>query len=336
MRWANPDFLYTLLVIPVLIALLIIYGYVSKKRFKRFAEEKFYGFFFKQFSSFHWHFKNFLLLIPLILLIIAAARPQWGQTTQIIHKEGLDIAICFDVSLSMKATDIRPNRLQRAKDQIALFLDNLRGDRIALIPFAKTSFIKLPMTDDYQAAKLFISLLDIDSVPVPGTDIGDALLTAETAFPDPDRNKVIILISDGEDLEESGVEIAKELGEKGIVIYTLGIGSPDGSPIRIRTESGREEYVRDDRDNIVISRLDVNTLRRIADHGNGQFFLVTPHQGEISEILRDIEKLERSRYDAKEYVRYNEQYRYFVLIALILLIIESLLLYKRKIPKEGY
>lgn len=330
MRWANPNAFYLLFAVPVLIFLLVLSSYLNRKRFRKFAEAKFYSFFLRQFSSFHWHLKNYLLLFPLVLMIIAAARPQWGQEVQIIHKEGLDIAICIDVSFSMLATDIRPNRLQRAKNQIAYFLDRLEGDRIALIPFARTSFVKLPMTDDYQAAKMFLNLISPYSVPVPGTDIGEALLTAETAFPDPDRNKVIILISDGEDLEERGVEIAREIGEKGITIYTLGIGTPDGSPIKMENEEGIEEYIRDQDGNIVISQLDVNVLRRIARFGNGDFFMVTPQQAEIYEILRTIEQIERERYDAKEYVQYRDRYRPFAVIALIVLLIESLILYRKK------
>jgi len=329
MQWGNPNILYVLAVIPVLIFLIIISGYLNKKRFKRFAEEKFYDFFLNRFSFFHWNFKNFFLLLPMILLIIAAARPQWGQEVQIIQKEGLDIAICIDVSLSMKASDIRPNRLQRAKDQISYFFDKLKGDRVAIIGFAGTSFIQLPMTDDYQAAKLFLGLLDTDSVPVPGTNIGNALLTAQTAFPDPDRNKIIVVISDGEDLEEQGVEIAKELGDKGIIIHTLGVGSPEGSPIMIQNPQGNQEYAKDNNGNIIITKLDTDVLSRIAREGNGRFFMVTPHQAEIYEILRTIEELEKDKYDAKEFVRYQERYLYFAIIALISIILESLILYNK-------
>ncbi len=330
MRWANPNALYALLVIPVLVVILILSSYITKKKFRLFAEDKFYGFFLQNFSSFHWHLKNYILLIPLVLMVIAAARPQWGKDIQVIHKEGLDIAISVDVSLSMLATDIRPNRLQRTKDQISYFLDQLQGDRLALLPFARTSFIKLPMTDDYQAAKMFLNIMDTNSVPVPGTDVGEALLTAETAFPDPDRNKIIILISDGDDLEERGVEIAKEIGQKGIKIYTLGIGTPDGSPIKIKNEDGVEEYIRDGEGNIVISQLDVDVLGRIAQHGNGQFFMVTPQQSEIYEILRDIEEIERERYDAQEFIHYRDRYRPFAIAALIIILIEMMLLYRKK------
>ena len=329
MQWGNPNILYTLLVIPLLVFLFVISGYIRKKRFRSFADDKFYDFFFQKFSSFHWQLKNILLLIPLVLLIIAAARPQWGQEVQIVHKEGLDIVLCIDVSKSMLATDIRPNRLQRAKDQISYFIDRLEGDRIAIVPFAGSSFIKLPMTDDYQAARMFLGMVDTGSVPVAGTNIGDALLTAKNAFPDPDRNKVIILISDGEDLGQRGVDIAKEVGNEGIIVHTLGIGSPDGSPIRIETDDGSYEYIKWE-DEIVISKLDVDVLGRIANNAGGQFFMVTPHQAEIYEILRTIEELEKDRYDAKEYVRYQDQYLYFTLPALLLIIFESLLLYTKK------
>jgi Ca-activated chloride channel family protein len=266
-------------------------------------------------------------------LIIAVAKPRWGKEAQVMTKEGLDIAVCLDVSKSMEATDIRPNRLQRAKDHISLFIDQLSGDRIALIPFAGESFVQLPLTDDYQVAKMYLGLLDTDVIPVTGTNIGYALETAANTFQEPDRNRVIILISDGEDLEQEGIIIAEKIAQEGIVIHTLGVGSTEGSPIPIKLPNGNLEYAKDSGGNIVVTRLDTETLMKIANAGNGEFYPITPHQAEIFEILRAIETLEREKYEAKEYVRDKEQYHIFVMIALILLIIESLILTKKRVTR---
>jgi len=333
MNWATPNILLLLLVIPLLIILLGLARIWQQKRFNRFAEQRFFSFFLADFSRFHWTFKNILLILALVFLVIAAARPRWGQEVQIITKEGLDIVFCIDTSKSMEATDIRPNRFQRARDQISLFIDQLQGDRIALVPFAGESFVQLPLTDDYQAAKMFLNLLDTDTVPVPGTNIGYALETAANVFQEPDKNKVIIMITDGEDLGGEGISMAEKISEESIIIYTLGVGTTEGSPIPIRTPEGDTEYAKDDTGNVVISRLDVDTLSRISRASGGKFFHVTPHQAEIFEILREIEAIERDKYEARDYVRYKERYHYFAAIALLLLLLESLIIYKKNVTE---
>lgn len=334
MNWAEPNFLLLLLAIPLLLILLALGGMWQKKRFGKFAEQRFHKFFLAEFSRFHSILKNILLIIAIGFLIIAAARPRWGEEVQIIEKEGLDIAICIDVSKSMEATDIRPNRLQRAKDHISLFIDQLSGDRIALIPFAGESFVQLPLTDDYQAAKMFLGLLDTDTIPVPGTNIGHALKTAATMFQEPDRERIIILISDGEDLGGQGISIAESIAEQGIVIHSLGVGSVEGTSIPIRSAGGNIEYARDSSGNVVITKLDTDTLNRIAMTAGGSFYHVTPRHAEIYEILRDIETLEREKYEAREYIRHRERYHFFAGFALLLIVLESMIVYKKKVARE--
>ncbi|MBW6515668.1 MAG: VWA domain-containing protein [Candidatus Cloacimonetes bacterium] len=334
MNWAAPNYLLLLLVIPLMLILLSSAKVWQKKRFSKFADQRFFKFYLAQFSHFHWSLKNLLIIIASLFLILAAARPRWGQEMQIVTKEGLDIVICIDVSKSMEATDIRPNRLQRAKDHISLFIDQLRGDRIALVPFAGESFVQLPLTDDYAAAKMFLSLLDTDTIPVSGTNIAYALETASNLFQEPDKERIIILISDGEDLEGQGISQAEKIADQGIVIHALGVGSTEGSPIPIRTAQGNIEYAKDGAGNVVISKLDATTLNRIAQVTGGRFYHVTPHRAEIFEILRDIEALEREKYEAREYVRYRERYHYFAFFALFLLFLEVLILYKKNIPQE--
>jgi Ca-activated chloride channel family protein len=334
MNWAAPNYLYLLLAVPLLLLLLGLSGYWQRKRFRKFAEERFFAFYLAEYSRFHWIMKHILLIFALIFLIVAAARPRWGQDVQIIAKEGLDIAICIDTSKSMEAADIKPNRFQRAIDHISLFIDELQGDRIALIPFAGESFVQLPLTDDYQAAKMFLNLLDTDIIPVPGTNIGYALETAANTFKDPEKNRIIILISDGEDLGGKGVSEATRIAEEGVVVYTLGVGSTEGSPIPLRTSQENIEYAKDDAGNVVISRLDADTLTRIAQAAGGRFYQVTPHQSEIYEILREIETLERDKYESREYVRQKERYHYFAFLALLLILLETMIIYKRKVVRE--
>jgi Ca-activated chloride channel family protein len=284
----------------------------------------------QNFSNFYWNLKNVLLLLAIFFLIIALARPQWGKEVQIVKKEGIDIVICLDVSKSMNARDIEPNRLERAKDQINLFLDQLHGDRIALIAFAGESFVQCPLTDDYGAAKMFLELLDTESVQTYGTDIGGALQKAMQLFSEKNKHKVIVLVSDGEDLVDNAVKIAKEASQQGAQIYALGIGSTEGAPIPVEKENGDISYAKDDEGNIVLTKLDVSTLSQIAQIGNGKFYPITPQQSEIFAILKQINQIEKQKFDSREYVRYKERYNYFVILALVFLLIDIMIIPRKE------
>jgi len=238
--------------------------------------------------------------------------------------------VCIDVSKSMDATDIQPSRLERAKDQISLFVDQLKGDRIAIVPFAGSAFVQCPLTDDYGAVKLFLSNLDTNTVPVWGTDISAALTKAASVFPANTKNKVVVLISDGEDLEGNVVSQARKMGEKKITIYTLGVGSPEGSSIPMKDNNGNTQYARDASGAIVLSKLDSRTLDAIATSTGGKFYLVTPQQSEIFAIMKSIENLEKNKYSSKYYDRFKDQYTWFAGFALFLFIISILITYKRK------
>ncbi|MCF7912644.1 MAG: VWA domain-containing protein [Candidatus Cloacimonetes bacterium] len=334
MHWGNPKALFLLLIIPAALILVLLSKRNHKKSFARFAENRFYDYYFQQFSAFKFNLKNVFLIIALLFLIIAMARPQWDREMQIVQKEGVDIVICMDVSKSMDAADIQPSRIERAKDQISLFIDQLKGDRIAIVTFAGRSFVQCPLTDDYGAAKLFLSLLDTETVTSYGTDIGKALQTSIDVFDQKDKHKIIILVSDGEDLEENAVSIAEEAQKQGAIIYSLGIGSPDGSTIPVTDENGNTVYAKNDQGEIIFSRLNVDILSRIAKATNGRFFPITPQQSEIFQILNEIKTMEKKKIDTRQYSRYKDQYHYFVLAALIFIILEFLIMVIRNTPFE--
>ena len=330
MNWGNPYLLFLILLIPIFIILLIISNKFKKKSFRNFADSRFFSFFNQEFSNFNWNLKAFILIGAILFMIIAIARPKWDKEAEVVKKEGLDIVVCIDVSKSMNATDIQPSRIERAKDQISLFIDNLKGDRIATVAFAGRAKVQCPLTNDYGAAKLFLNMLDTETVGYYGTDIGDAIGKATDLFSEAQKYKVIIIVSDGEDLEDNAIKMAKKAARQGAVIYALGVGSPEGSTIPIENKDGSIEYAKDKNGEIVMSKLDVSTLSKLAEVGNGKFYSVTPQQSEIYEILRNINSMEKEKIDSRQFVRYKEQYKYFVLAALILLIIEQLIIYGRK------
>ncbi len=331
MRWGNPGLLILLLLIPLYMVFIWVSARLQEKYFLRFADKRFFGYFLQEFSSFHWNLKNVILLAALFFMIIAAARPQWGKEMSIMKKEGLDIVVCVDVSKSMDAEDIKPSRIDRAKDQIARFVDKLKSDRVALIAFAGRSFVQCPLTDDYGALRMFLELLDTNTVPVYGTDIGEALTSANELFDQAQKYKVIVLISDGEDLEENAIKVAEDIGKQGVVIYTLGVGSQQGAPIMQSDEPGNRQYAKDEEGNIIQTRLDVRVLSRIAQTGNGRFYPVTPRQSEILEILSEIEQMEKKKFDSKEFEKYQDRYQYFVFAVIVLLVLEALIIARKKV-----
>lgn len=321
MNVVHPHILPILLILLPLIWLLVIVQKRYKKRFERFAGENFWDFYFKDWSLFLFKLRIVLILAALVLIVLALVRPQWDSETQDIKRSGLDIALCIDASKSMDAADITPSRLQRAKDQITSFIDEQQGDRVALIPFAGIAFVQCPLTDDYEAAKMLLGSLNTSSIPVWGTDIGKALNVAGTVFDKNTKTKVVILISDGEDLSDSAVKEARSLAQKGIIVYTMGVGTPEGAMIKLSPDDALEGRDQEE----IISKLDSKTLEKIASVTGGEFFMITPTQDEIQTILKHISSLEKSRLSSHRMSMYKEQYHLFAIAALLLLLVEALL-----------
>ena len=296
----------------------------------KFCDENLLSFHNKDFTSFYFNLKTFLLVMVYVFFVIALARPQWDREVRIVDSWGQDLVFLIDVSKSMDAADIRPTRLERAKTHINLFLDELRGDRVAIVAFAGDALIVCPLTTDYSAIKMIVTQLNTETITDYGTDIGTALQKASDVFDMDASAKTVILLSDGEDLEEDGINIARQLAADGIVVYTIGIGTPEGSPIQLRNERGQTEYARDDSGNVIITRLDVLGLHRIAELTDGQFFMITPQYSEIYEVLRQIQNNERTLYTTRQYFRFKEQYHYFLILGLILLALEGFISYKFK------
>jgi Ca-activated chloride channel family protein len=330
MTWGNPLILYLLLAIPLFFILMLLYKNQRRKQLLKFCDENLLNFHNKNFSNFYFNLKTFVLVMVFFFLVIALARPQWDREIRVVDTRGQDIVFLIDVSKSMDAQDIYPTRLERAKTHINLFLDELTGDRVAIVAFAGSAVVVCPLTTDYSALKLLVSSLSTETVTNYGTNIGAGLRKAADVFNTEASAKTVILLSDGEDLEEDGVNQAKLLLEYGVVVYTLGIGTPEGSPIMVKNASGQNEYAKDDQGNIIVTRVDVVGLHRIAELTNGQFFMVSPNYAEIYEILKQIQNNEKTKFSTRQFARYKEQYHYFLILALILLISEGLVMYRNK------
>lgn len=330
-RFAHPDYLYLLIVIPFL---LVVYGYVrmqSVKAKKLFSTSEMFSRLADQHSTRKGAVKASLFLVAFSLLVIALANPQVGTRMEDVKQEGVDLFIALDVSKSMLAEDIKPNRLEKAKYEIGNLIERLAGDKIGMIVFSGEAYTQFPLTIDYSAAALLLDVVDVESVPNPGTAIGSAIEQSVKSFNFEDPStKVLVIMTDGENNSGDAIEKAKEAVEKGIRIYTIGLGSSAGAPIPIYNAAGQQsDFKRDRSGNVVLTKLDENSLQEIASIGKGKYFRATNSQDELDAIYKEINGLEKREFGAKQFTEYDDKFQYFLFVALILLLIEVILSDKR-------
>ena len=319
--FANPVFLWLLLLVPVIPVVYAVMSALRRRRIKAFGDRELVEALMPSRSVSKGWWKIILFDLALAFFLIGLSRPLVGAKLTERETKGAEIMICLDVSNSMLAQDYTPDRLSRAKLAISRLVDKLQGDRIGLVVFAGTSFVQLPITTDYVSAKLFLNTIDTKSVPVQGTAIGDAILTAAKSFSaQSERSRAIIVITDGENHEDDAVEAAKQVAQTGIKVYTIGVGSTGGQPIPF--EGG---LLKDRNGDIVVTRLDENTLREIAQAGGGAYVHATGEEFGLNPIIDDIRRLEAEELSSQVFEAYDEQYMYFFAAALVLLVIEMLI-----------
>lgn len=329
-RFANPEYLIALWAIPVLIALFWYMSINRKKILEKFAQKKIQKIIISSFSGYKNSFKFGLVLVAHSLLVIAAANPQVGTKMTEVKQTGIDVFILLDVSYSMVAEDIKPNRLEKAKFQIANLVQKLRGDRIGLIIFAGEAYIQFPLTTDYSAANLFLSAVNENSVPQQGTAIASSIDMAIRSFDTLSTEKVIVIISDGEDHEGDLNSAIGNAAAKGIKIYTIGLGSPDGTPIPVYDSRGRMMgFKKDSNGNTVLTKLDEETLKKIASDGKGKYFRGTNFDDHLDRIYKELSELEQTEYGVKKVTDYEDRFYYFLFPAIILLVLEFFISDKR-------
>ncbi|HEY9114101.1 MAG TPA: VWA domain-containing protein, partial [Bacteroidales bacterium] len=245
-------------------------------------------------------------------------------------REGIDLMLVLDVSNSMLAEDIKPNRLERSKMAISQLVDRLKGDRIGIVIFAGNAYKQLPLTTDYSAARLFLSAVDTKIVPSQGTAIGEAIDLAVTSFDDAQHNKAIIVITDGENHEDDAIGAARDAVEKGVKVFTIGMGLPDGAPIPIYNNSGTQAGFKKDRSGqTVITKLDEDMLRQIAAAGNGSYARANNASTGLNKIFDDISQIEKKEIETRQFTDYEDQFQYYLGAAIILLILELLIATRR-------
>jgi Ca-activated chloride channel family protein len=257
---------------------------------------------------------------------IMLARPQFGSKIEDVKKQGVEVIIALDVSNSMMAEDIQPNRLSRAKQAISRLVDDLDNDKIGLIVFAGDAYTQIPVTTDYVSAKMFLSSIGPEMVPKQGTSIGAAISLAMRSFsPGEDKSKALIIITDGENHEDDPVSAAEEAAKAGIIIHTIGIGSEQGVPVPITT-GGRKDFLKDIDGNTVITKLDEEILKKTALAANGSYVRANNSNIGLDEIYNEIRKMKKQELESTMYTEYNDQFQIFAAIFLVLLILEFIIM----------
>lgn len=317
---AKPEFLWLLLLVP---AILLAYGLLRRLRLRRlrsFGDEKLVSELMPSWSGAKGWVRIVLYCLAFTCFVVGLSRPLMGAKLAERETKGAEIMICLDVSNSMLAQDYSPDRLSRAKLAISRLTDKLQGDRIGLIVFAGSSFVQLPITTDYVSAKMFLSNISTESVPVQGTAIGDAVLTAAKSFSvQSEKSRAIIVITDGENHEDDAVDAAKQVAETGIRVFTIGVGSVRGVPIPYKGE-----LMKDKEGEIVVTRLDEGTLQQIAAAGNGAYIHAGNEEFGLNPIIEEIKKLEDEKFNSVVFEDFDEQYMYFFAAALLFFVIEML------------
>lgn len=330
-RIQTPEVLYLLILIPLFVFLYILYIRKKKRKLYSFIDKGLCETIIPELSfGKHW-LKFILILIAYFFLVVAIANPQIGTSLEKSQRKGSDLMICLDISNSMYAEDIKPNRISRAKQALNRLVDQLNGDRIGIVVFAGSSFVQLPITNDYGAAKTFIDIIDPSMIVNQGTVIGQALKMAEESFGEEvnDKSKSIILISDGEDNDQEAIVTAKDIAKKGIVINTIGLGLKEGALIPITTNAGKKDYKKTSDGSYVMTRINEELLQDIAKVGNGKYLRANNASIGLDNILARINKMEKNEYNAVIYKEYESRFYIFAFIALLILVIDYLV-FERK------
>lgn len=327
-RFAHAEYLYLLLLIPLLILFFVGCNYRRRKQLEAFGVAELLYELMPDVSKARAYVKFWLLLCAIFALIFVIAGPQFGSKLEVVKKQGVELMIALDVSNSMLAQDLTPNRMDKAKQMLSKMIDALRNDKVGLLVFAGDAFTQMPITNDVTSAKVFLSSINPGMVSVQGTAIGSAIQLGIRSFgPKTDAGRAIILLTDGENHEDDPVAAAAQAFEQGIKVHVVGIGSPQGTPIP--EANGTQAYLKDREGNVVVSRLDEATCQKIAEAGGGIYVRADNSNAALRVLTKEIDKMSKAEVESKVYSEYDEQFQTITWIVLILLIAEFFILERR-------
>lgn len=319
-RFAHPEYLYLLLVLPLLVALHIVSGVIRNRRIKSYGSKELVELLMPESSLLRQNLKFWLLFCVYALACFVIARPQFGSKQETVTRTGIETIIAMDISNSMLADDVQPSRLEKSKRIVSNLVDQFKDDKVGLILFAGDAYVQLPITNDYISAKVFLNSITPSLIARQGTNIKDAVDLATRSFtPNDGVGKAIILITDGENHEDGAVEAVKAAANKGYMVYVLGVGSPSGSPI---PGDKKGEFRKDKNGNVVVTKLNEEMCRELAAAGNGAYFYVDNTNAAEKALKQELDKLAKSDVETTIYTDYDEQFQIVAWMALVLLLLE--------------
>ncbi|MEX0822725.1 MAG: VWA domain-containing protein [Rhodothermales bacterium] len=335
MDWLHPTYLWALGAAPLAVTLFLWAAWKRREAIRRFGSEVVVARLSMTVSARRRRWKAAAVTGGIVLLALALAGPRFGTELREVRREGIDLVIALDVSQSMQAEDVGPNRLERSKNEIKKLLDELRGDRVGLVIFAGDAFIQCPLTTDYSAVRLFLDVADPTMIPTPGTDFGAAFRMAMQAFqvptdtPDNEPTRALLFVSDGENHVAAVDELVAEARQEGIVMYAAGVGETEGALIPTTENGRRTGFKQDAQGEPVRTRLEEAVLQQLA--GDGAYFRIARTSSSLPRITSSFERLERQEFATEEFEEYDERYQWPLAAALILLMLERLVTDRRKI-----
>lgn len=319
-RFENPQYLTLLLALAVLVLLHYYAMYRQKRNLRRYGDPELLKDLLIDVSKVRPELKFWLAIAALACFIIALARPQYGTKIETRERQGIEAIVCLDVSNSMMAQDVKPNRLDKAKMMLSNMVDGMKDDKVGLVVFAGQAFTQLPITSDYVSAKMFLETISPQMIAVQGTDIAAAINLAMRSFTQQENvSRAIFLITDGEDNEGGAVEAAKEAASRGVRVYILGIGDPAGAPIPM---PGSNQYITDEEGNVVVSKLNEDMCREIAQAGNGSYIYVDNSSSAQEKLSEQVDRLAKAKMESQIYSEFDEQYQGFIILGLIFLLMD--------------
>jgi len=326
----EPKYFYLFIAVAILLLFYLLTWLWKLKKQKEFAELSLLNELSPEKSVFKPVLKMIFVLLALSFLIIAMVNPKMGTQLKTVKRQGVDIVFALDVSKSMLAEDIAPNRLEKSKQIISKIIDKLGSDRVGIIIYAGNAYPLLPITTDHGAAKMFLQNAGPDMVSSQGTAINEALELSKTFFDDDTQtNRFLFVISDGEDHEENSGKIAKEITEIGIRTFTIGVGSNKGGPIPMKSNGKFLGYKKDNKDEVVITKLNVETLKDIAENGEGKYIYGNKTSKTVEYVEELLLKADKKEFESKQFSDYKDQFQWFIGFGLLFLVLDVFLLNKK-------
>ncbi|MBE0645061.1 MAG: VWA domain-containing protein [Bacteroidetes bacterium] len=325
-KFAHPEYFIYMLILPAIAAALWFTWYLKNRSIRSYGDQRSVLSLVDRRSRVKFWLRGGIVLLAFAALVTAYANPLIGTKFEEVTRSGIDLIVAIDVSASMRAEDIQPNRISAARKELQNLINNLKGDRIGIIVFSGDAYTQLPLTSDYSAALMLTDVIDAGMAPTPGTAIGSAIELARESFrKEEGKYKAMVIITDGENHEDDPVAAAAEAANEGIVIHTIGMGSLEGAPIPLSARGGEQGYKKDNDGSMLLSRLDAETLKKVAATTGGTFTQALSGRDNLATVFDQIERMEKKEFGTKQFTDYEDRFQYLVLLGLILLISELFL-----------